>query len=287
MNQNLNTLLLTGLPRAGTTLCCHILNDYSNVLALHEPLTPADFDPSKGRDFAVAQIADFAHGMRNKILTTGIATSRLKNGKVPDNPVGAATLAGLRQIDVSLGEMDVSAHIENDNFTLVVKHNALFTGLLPELAEVFPVFGVVRNPLSVLASWNQVDLPVNQGHIPAGEMFCSELKEKLASISDRIDRQLYILEWFCERFATQLAGRVLRYEEFVADVSSIGRCMRLNTSYQGNILSRTSRNSAYDRPVMEELYKRLMVFGDAIWSFYSLDQVDELMESIRANSPSI
>lgn len=287
MNQNFNTLLLTGLPRAGTTLCCHVLNDYANVLALHEPLTPTDFDASKGRDFAVAQIADFAHGMRHKILTTGIATSRLKDGKVPDNPVGTATLEGLRQIDVNLGEMDVSAHIKNENFTLVVKHNALFTGLLPELAEVFPVFGVVRNPLSVLASWNQVDLPVNQGHIPAGEMFCPSLRETLASIPDRIDRQLYILEWFCERFATKLAGRVLRYEEFVVDASAIGRCMKLSASYQGNMPSRTSRNSAYDLPLMEELYERLMNFGDAIWSFYSRDQVAELMELIRTNRPSI
>lgn len=278
-----NTLLLTGLPRAGTTLCCHILNDYSNVLALHEPLTPTDFDASKGRDVAVAQIVDFAHGMRHKVLTTGIATSRLKDGKVPENPVGAATIAGLRQIDVSLGEMDVSAHVKSDDFTLVIKHNALFTGLLPELAQVLPVFAVVRNPLAVLASWNQVDLPVNQGHIPAGEMFCPSLRETLASIPDRIDRQLYILEWFCERFRAKLSGRVLCYEEFVADASVIGRRMELKTSCQGNLLSRTNRNSAYDLPLMEELYGRLIGFGDAIWSFYSRDQVAELMESIRAN----
>jgi hypothetical protein len=238
---------------------------------------------SKGRNTAVAQIADFAHNMRHKVLTTGIATSRLKDGKVPDNPVGAGTGVGLRQIDVSLGEMDVSAQVKSDDFTLVIKQNALFTGLLPELAEKFPVFGVVRNPLSVLASWNQVDLPVNQGHIPAGEMFCPELKEKLASIPNRIDRQLCILEWFCGRFATMLSGRVLHYEAFVADASAIGRCMKLNASYQGNIPSRASRNDAYDLPLMEELYERLMVFGDAIWSFYSRDQVAELMESIRVS----
>lgn len=279
-----NTLLLTGLPRAGTTLCCHILNDYQNVLALHEPLTPTDFDVTKGREVAVEQILAFARNTRYSALTAGVVTCRLKDGKVPENPVAPATGDGLRQMDVSLGEMDVRNQVKSDDFTLVIKHNALFTGLLPELAEVLPVFGVVRNPLSVLASWNQVNLPVNQGRIPAGEMFCPELKTSLASIPDRIDRQLYILEWFCHRFSTKLSGDVLRYEDFVAEPAVIGRTLQLNTLYSGGIQSRASRNSAYDLSLMEELYRRLIGFGDAIWSFYTREQVAELMESIRIKS---
>jgi hypothetical protein len=45
---------------------------------------------------------------------------------------------------------------------------------------------------------------------------------------------------------------------------------------------RQSRNQSYDLELMECLYTRLRGYGDAIWSFYSRSQVDELMESIRA-----
>ena len=51
------TVLLTGLPRAGTTLCCHILNSCKGVLALHEPLSPDDFSSEQPRETALGIIA--------------------------------------------------------------------------------------------------------------------------------------------------------------------------------------------------------------------------------------
>ena len=280
-----NTLLLTGLPRAGTTLCCHILNAYPNVLALHEPMTPSDFDPALGRAVAVVQVANFARQNRASALAEGRVVSRQKDGKVPDNPVGQATgQDGLRQMDVSLGEVDVRDRLLDENFTLVIKHNALFTALLPELHSALPVYGIVRNPLAVLASWNQVDLPVNQGHIPAGEMFDPELKAQLDQVSDRLERQLHILEWFCRQYLEHLDGRILRYEDFVVNPHSVGVRLELGSAYQAEHKPRANRNSGYDLAQMEVFYQQLRGFGDALRHFYPLTQLDELMDSIRASA---
>lgn len=278
-----DTLLLTGLPRAGTTLSCHILNAHPNVLALHEPMTPSDFNPAAGRAAAVGQIAEFAQATRTMALHEGRAFSRHKDGKVPENPVSYELgQGGLRQMDVELGKIDVSQQIENEHFTLIIKHNALFTGLLPELAGSFPVYAVVRNPLAVLASWNSVNLPVNQGRIPAGEMFSPELKKLLDATSDAIDRQLHILEWFCAAFARDLPGRVIRYEDFIARPEQLGAFLQLAPPRAASLPERVSRNAHYDLSLMEMLSRRLLNHGEAIWSFYSREQVIELMASIRA-----
>jgi hypothetical protein len=277
-----HTLLLTGLPRAGTTLSCNILNGHANVLALLEPMTPSDFKPELGRSAAIEFIQEFAANTRVQVLTQGRAISRHKDGVVPENPVAyEVSNSGLRQLDVSLGSIAVGDHVQNESFTLVIKHNALFTALLPELREVFPVYGIVRNPLAVLASWNSVNLPVNSGRIPAGEMYSPELSELLADTPGRIERQLHILEWFCGYFARSLSNPILRYEDFVKEPAVIGRTMSLESPYGGVIQTRESRNQTYDLVLMEQLYRRLMRFGDAIWHFYSRDQITELMESIR------
>lgn len=282
MNIHSNTLLLTGLPRAGTTLSCNILNSHPNVLALLEPMAPSDFKPELGHSAAITLIKKFVDETRVSALTQGQVVSRHRDGIVPENPVAyEVSDSGLRKLDVSLGSIAVSDRVKNKNFTLVIKHNALFTALLPELREAFPVYGIVRNPLAVLASWNSVDLPVNNGHIPAGEMYDPALAQLLADTPGRVERQLHILEWFCAHFARNLQNPILRYEDFVVEPAVIGRTMSLLSPYSGVIQTRVSRNQVYDLVLMEQLYRRLMRFGDAIWHFYSRDQVTELMESIR------
>ena len=283
MNEMRNTYLLTGLPRAGTTLSCHTLNAYDNTLALHEPLTPSDFDPTLGRAHAIEQVKKFAVESRIKILNEGTALTRQKDGKVPENPVSYEHIKnGLRQMDVSLDEISVSQHISNEHFNLIIKHNALFTALLPELQQEIPVFAIVRNPLSVLASWNSVDLPVNKGRLPAGEMFSARLKVQLDNTPDTIERQLHILEWFCVQYATYLPARIIRYENLIADPAHIGQVLQLPAVYTGEQKPRASRNATYDAALMEMLYQKLIHYGDAIWQFYTREQVNSLMSDIRA-----
>lgn len=279
-----NTILLTGLPRAGTTLSCHILNNCPNTLALHEPMTPGEFVPAEGVDAALARIARFAATTRAQVLDEGRALSQQKDGAVPENPVAAQALqGGLRPMDVSLGYIDVRARALTGDFNLIIKHNALFAALLPELAHAFPVYAVVRNPLAVLASWNLVDLPINKGHIPAAEQFDSSLKNALAAIPDVLDRQLYILEWFCVRYCDYLPNRWLRYEDFVAEPACLAHALEL-AQPEAPIPTRNSKNTAYDLQLMERLYTKLSATGSAVWQIYAREDVEVLMEKIRATA---
>lgn len=273
--------LLTGLPRSGTTLCCHILNQHANTLALMEPMSPVDFNPSLGRQHAVTQVVDFGQSVREQVLTRGTAPSRVKDGSIPENPVAYnVSESGLRQLEVSLGVLDLSNKPLDETFVLTIKHNALFTALLPELQAALPVFAVVRNPLSVLASWNSVDLPVNQGRVPAGEMFDPILVDRLDATEDRVSRQLILLEWFCSQFRTYLPGNILKYEEFIVRPSLVVETLGLKSELNSTLPKRSSRNSAYDLQLMEALHKKLIGYGEAIWAIYTEDEVNQLMDSL-------
>jgi len=41
------------------------------------------------------------------------------------------------------------------DFLLVMKHNSAFAGVLDRLVRRLPVYAVVRNPLSILSSWQR------------------------------------------------------------------------------------------------------------------------------------
>src|SRR5689334_16285425 len=43
-------VLVTGLPRSGTTLTCHLLQKLPDTVALHEPMDFHKFSPERSRD---------------------------------------------------------------------------------------------------------------------------------------------------------------------------------------------------------------------------------------------
>jgi hypothetical protein len=64
----------------------------------------------------------------------------------------------------------------------------MFTALLPALLRRFPTFAVVRNTLSVLTSWNSVDIPARQGRVPKAELYDPDLVRRMTVIEDRLER---------------------------------------------------------------------------------------------------
>lgn len=208
-------IALTGVPRGGTTLACRLLGRCPQTVALFEPMDVSELD-TRDRGQAIAQVSAFYADARSSLEQRGLAPSKQRGGEVPDNPFDHERGAGgRRRLQAHLGMIEVPR--PDPGFTLVVKHNAAFTALLPELSGRFETIAIVRNPLSVLASWQTVDVPVADGHLPAGERLDPRLRTRLAAQDDRLGRQLHILHWFFERFRSALPPhRVVRYEDVVA-----------------------------------------------------------------------
>lgn len=272
-------VLLTGIPRSGTTLVCSILGEQSNVAALHEPIDPASFNGIREKQVAIDSVISSIVSCRNSIIDQGLAVSKQKDGQVPENSVEQAQGEMLRTEVTSLGTVRVFAH-DADNLTLVLKHNALFTSLLPDIAESLPVFAIVRNPLAILASWQTVDFPVNRGRIPMGERFDPALGQKLDLLSGTLSRQLKVLDWFFARFRSYLErGRVITYEEVI--------------STQGKVLSRIIGRAVESRSILNEQFyggrlssETLGLLRDALLTepaiyegFYSPEDINKLFDA--------
>ena len=204
-------IALTGVPRSGTTLCCRLLGMADDTVALFEPMDVTELSPD--RSVALAQVGEFFVQSRESLARDRSAWSQQAEGRVPDNPFSSETGAdGRRRHEVERARIRVDKPL-GEHFTLVLKHNAAFTALLPELADRFETWAIVRNPLAVLASWHSVDLPVTIGRLPAGERLDPALAARLHAEPDVVARQLLILDWLFSRFLEHLPDhRVLAYE---------------------------------------------------------------------------
>ncbi|MGS2719912.1 sulfotransferase domain-containing protein [Paraglaciecola aestuariivivens] len=213
-----NSLLITGIPRSGTTLCCKLLNQHQHVVALHEPIDPANLAENCLASLAVEQIAQQIAELDHAIENGLPFTHGDKGGLTIENPVGLQTSQGVRQVVAARGKIQLPAR-QAGSYQLVVKQNALFTALLTELSAQFKMLCIVRNPVDVLLSWLTVDLPVNSGHIPAGERFDPKLKAALAE-PDCLTRQLIIYQWFMQRFLAS-GLPIIKYEDVIASGGAV------------------------------------------------------------------
>ena len=279
----LGTWLLSGIPRAGTSLCCRLAGELPDTVALSEPLirrkalggmdTPHD---------ACARVGDFVEQTRMRILAERRAPSIHFEGRLGDNMV-ASTLAdaGLRQPQGEWGEIAIGKPL-SARFTLVVKHNALFAALLPRLTEFFSCLALVRNPLSILASWQTVDLPVHRGRIPAGEALDSDLHRILEREPDTLRRQLIVLDWFFGRYHAYLDPRhIIRYEDLV-DTAGLALFRRLgHVQARPAILKSRNTNVLYDKAMIGTLLKALLEAGGTWTCFYRPSDCEEVADRIR------
>ena len=276
----MSDVILTGVPRSGTTLTCHLLNQLPDTLALHEPMDVTRF-ASLGSHAAVCDaVEQFFGETRASVLGQGKVTTKHIAGRLPVNPISEQYAAsGLRPALAQRGEVAIDKPL-GAGFLLVIKHPAAFTALLERLVERYPCYAVIRNPLSVLSSWNSIDVPVGQGHAPAAEQLDPALAAALARIDDRVGRQLHLLSWFFDTYRRVLpAQAILRYEDTVA---SHGRSLRAITPAAERLDERLESKNAsqvYDKALMSALGERLLAADGAFWEFYSRDSVRALLQS--------
>lgn len=293
-------IIITGIPRSGTTLACRLLNRLPNVVALNEPMSQIDWVSASGQ--TKGELVDvFFKKSRQSLLLNKTAISKSNFGQIPDNSKNSPSLllavlrriginrieleklhlgdVGLRQSVVEQGQISFNKALSAD-FTLCIKHNGQFTGMLPSLADRYNISAVIRNPLAVLCSWNTIKFGPRDGRMYAAEKINPELADCLASHGDRYQRQLALLSWFYERYAECLkADQIIRYEDLV---SSNGRvlasCVKQAATLDEPLSS--SNLSYHDRKLSAMLASMLLESEGAFWQFYSHQSVVELAEKL-------
>ena len=282
---NRTNIVLTGLPRSGTTLTCHLLNKLPETVALHEPIAPGKFADLEGEDAILDELERFYKRMRRMALNQGEIITKHVEGEVPANSYRQAkSEGGLRSPIAEKGKRKGRIAVQKDlgrDFLLVIKSPAMFSALLPILVKRFPAYAVIRNPLSILASWNSIDHNLLKGHSPAAERYDERLRETLASITDNTERQLHLLSWWYERFDRELPDvSIIRYEEIVRSGGGALSAITPDAEMLREPLSSQNLNAAYDRDEMRDLGKLLLDREGAYWRFYTRESVERILEEI-------
>ena len=212
MNRN---LIITGIPRSGSTLACSLLSRLPDVVALNETMNIGEVLALPAADSQVQAISDYFSDTRRIIEKTGKAP-QLRVAGSEGNMFLTDTSAGRKSAKRGSALADVGKVLPT-GYWLALKHLNAFAALLPELRQRFDCCALVRNPLATLASWHTLDHPMGDGHMPVAEALDGELAERLAGIDDGRERRLALLDWYYRRFTDCLAPqRIQRYEDIMA-----------------------------------------------------------------------
>jgi hypothetical protein len=268
---------------------------------------PSEYADLPDNDAVAEGIERFYRRMRRMALRDRVAISKNIAGEIPDNPVSKTRdEQGRRQRLWHMGKIKIDKDLTRD-FTLIIKNPIMFTALLPNLAERFPCYAIVRNPLSVLASGTSTrgssrrvqrleearrgerNVQRNAslaavGKPRAGQTtleFDKDISARLAAIKDPTERRLTQLSWFFERYEQELPQEnVIRYEDII---DSGGKALSVVTPAARELdepLSSMNLNEVYDRGEMRELGERLLESEGAYWRFYSRESVEDLLSQI-------
>lgn len=275
-------VILTGIPRSGTTLTCYLLNILPDHVALHEPIAGEVFTRLT-QSAQVAQAAEeFFASARHSLLERGVAPSRHVDGRIPDSHVPErAGPGGLRDDPASWGEVAIGKPLSGQ-FSLFVKHPVPFTAALSAMTDRFPCYALVRNPLAVLGSWNSVNMYFRTGRVVAAERLDRKFARQQERTKDPLLRQIQLLNWFYERYLQYLPRTsVLRYEEIVA---TNGAALKVVSPAAGGLnepLSTKNTSAAYPKKDLIPLAEKLLNTRGACWEFYARAEVEALLAEWR------
>lgn len=266
-----NAYVLTGLPRAGTTLTCKLLSEQANVIGLNEPIA---WRGLRSHEEGVSRLEEGLAQFRHTLLTEGKAPVRGKDGKVTDNHFERT--AGERKRVIRRAEVHFDKPLGQD-FKLFVKHNSVFTQLLPSLVQRYPCFAIVRNPLAVLGSWSTVSVPVSRGTMRHLEVLNPEMQQQLDQIDGLLERQLFLLDFYFRRYAALRPEQVIRYESII---QTQGHCLEplISQPYEA-VTKLRSKNvgTVYDRAQMLRMGEALLKEeAHHCWVFYQRAEVEAL-----------
>lgn len=284
--------LIAGVPRSGTTLACELLNLVPDTVALDEPMKArslAGRAQTEDRGEAERRAPDkrlicddidrFLEETRASIAERGTAFSKQVDGRVSGGKFSDQYDGELRTSLESKGEIKIDKPLTTD-FLLVIKHTGAFTALIDALVERFRVYATVRNPLSILSSWQTVPFPGREGHHPLAEEIDPDLAGELAGISDRLERQIHLVGWFFERYRAVLPPeRIIRYESIVETGGGALSAIAPGAAALDEPLESRNRAPVYDHSEMRRLGERLLETDGAYWDFYSRETVMELLEA--------
>lgn len=274
------SLIVTGIPRSGTTLVCNLISQMHNAYCLSEPMEIDEYAHQvTSANVFLDKVSEFIAQQRKQIIETGFIRNRVdKNGDLSSNYYSRNCCGSIE--DGSLIS-SVKVDVENDNFTLAVKHNAHFLAVLPLVRALghYKVIAVIRHPIPTILSWQSLRLPISYGRLPAAEKMWPAVREISESSLELIVKQVLLYEALITRIIEcKRNTHIIYYERLMDNPEKL--CVLLNQSYKKKIrLQSQNNNKHYDWTKVATLKEVLNAYAPNAMSVYpSLDETGLIAE---------
>lgn len=192
-----NNLLITGIPRSGTSYLCSILNNTRNTVVVNEP----------EEIFQILQ-----HGSQATLQDYyGHIRARVSEGQTIVNKIVQGRF--IEDTNVIDTRSSYIPEVDSPDFLLGTKNTLVYLNTLGTILEQMPdliIAACVRHPFDTIASWSRVSFPHIRNATPAFLLNYTTGDEhaSIETIISQPDIGLRYALWW-----KQLAGIILRFRE--------------------------------------------------------------------------
>jgi len=203
-------LVITGIPRSGTSYVCALLNGIENTVLVNEPIEALQFL----RNDSSHTLAEYYVRTRDSILKGIPIQNKIVDGKFIEDTHDA---------DI---RCDYTPEVKDASFVFGSKNTFVYLVGLEKIREQLPdavILACVRHPYDVIASWKRVNFP----HLKnANPMFFvdyasnqeSKILARIGGVEEIETRYALLWDYLAQCIIRRVDNLVLlKYEEFVVD----------------------------------------------------------------------
>lgn len=269
-----NNLIVTGLPRSGTTLTTALLNQLSNSVCISEPGWQGGWlENSRNEHAFVERLANDYNAVRKKIIHGQPVRDKVSIDGLP--LTNYYKRQDGKKSEKNFETQPITYNIDSHDFLLGMKHNAQYTSVLPFLANsnLFSFIYIIRHPIPTIMSWRSMGLALRVGKVPEGAHFWPELKQINNSQEEILKKQVMIYNLFCERYwELKDKGHILKYEDIVSDPSVLETITGLTYTQKINIEDQ-NKSPYYNWDEMDQIKDMLVKHAPYALKFYSMNDL--------------
>lgn len=215
----MKNIIVTGIPRSGTSLLTTLIDSAPNAIGLHEPNWQASWvfnNKALGKSAFVDFLKqDFARIRSNVHCNEPIFDRRDESGNGVTNYYAKNPDGSIRQ---TYKLRPIKQKSADGEFTLAMKHCGLYLGVLEEIVQSnqFAVIAIIRSKKSVLESWRRIpNIPPHRGRLPGAEIYCNEIREIVGRDVGLEQKQEYIYDYAFRKITQTKGVNVVYYDDLL------------------------------------------------------------------------
>jgi len=262
-------MLLTGIPRSGSTLLLKLITDYKHVVGLDEPNWLKEIRQLSEIDQIPIEMNRNIEFLREQVymgkpvyMNFGIGTGELTDNHFCRTENGVIKTKQSQQVI-----LDSSTY----NKAWVIKSNIFITALLKQFihSNYFRVIVTVRDPVAVIKSWRSLNFSLSRGKSMIAEKFDKASIVKIDT-DDVMVKQVLLLDWMFKKYYENINHiSILKYEEFIENPSIIQNTLNFCTVNEKVSLQSRNDNEIYNHTETNKIKACLTKYGKYYEYFYS------------------